>query len=90
MPYIEKGERRLALAPVTEMDAETPGDLNFQIACLVDDFLAEAGGVSYTNINTVIGVLECAKLEVYRRLAAGYEDAKNMENGEVFVRSLPN
>jgi hypothetical protein len=39
--------------------------------------------VSYTNINAVIGVLECVKLELYRRLAASYEDKKVVENGDI-------
>ena len=32
--------------------------------------------------------LECAKLELYRRLAAPYEDEKRKETGDVY-RSLP-
>lgn len=81
MPYIAK-EAREALAaghvPVTS------GDLNYSITKLVDGFLMN-NGVSYNSINAVIGVLECAKLEAYRRIAAGYEDRKARENGEVYV-----
>jgi len=36
-------------------------------------------------INEVIGVLECAKLELYRRVAAPYEERKRIENGEVYA-----
>ena len=32
----------------------------------------------------LIGVLECAKLELYRRVAAPYEDDKIDENGDVY------
>jgi hypothetical protein len=32
----------------------------------------------------MIGVLECAKLELYRRVAAPYEDAKCEDNGDVY------
>jgi len=30
-----------------------------------------------------MGVLECAKLELYRMVAAKYEDKKRLENGAV-------
>jgi hypothetical protein len=40
--------------------------------------------VGYAEINEVVGVLECCKLELYRRLAAPYEDTKIKENGDVY------
>jgi hypothetical protein len=42
-------------------------------------------GLSYKNINQAIGALECAKLELYRRVAAPYEDKKALINGDVYV-----
>lgn len=81
MPYLgwKRKENLEAGWPV-----ETPGDLNFNIAMLVKEYLAMNGGMSYTNINNAIGALECCKLELYRRLAAPYEDIKIKENGDVF------
>jgi hypothetical protein len=38
---------------------------------------------NYHTINEAIGVLECAKLEFYRRFAAPYEDKKIKENGDL-------
>lgn len=38
----------------------------------------------YQHYNEVIGVLECAKLEMYRRCVAGYEDMKINVNGDVY------
>ena len=32
----------------------------------------------------MVGVLECAKLELYRRMAAPYEDEKIEDNGDVY------
>ena len=81
MPYIDKNARlRLegGAAP------ETPGELNYVISCLVDQYLISKGGLRYININEVIGVLECSKLELYRRVAAPYEDAKRDESGDVY------
>ena len=37
-------------------------------------------------LNAAIGVLECAKLELYRRVVAMYEDGKIKENGDVFLK----
>ena len=39
------------------------------------------------NLNAIIGALECAKLELYRRVAAPYEDDKIIENGDVYTQS---
>ena len=38
---------------------------------------------TYRNIADAVAVLECAKLELYRRLAAPYEDRKIAENGDI-------
>lgn len=66
-------------------DAETAGDLNYVITRIVDDYLKDDEGFfTYTHLNEVIGVLECVKLELYRRVAAPYEDRKCAENGDVY------
>jgi hypothetical protein len=41
-------------------------------------------GLSYQTINDIVGALEGAKLEFYRRVAVPYEDKKIIENGDVF------
>lgn len=38
----------------------------------------------YQTINEAIGILECCKQELYRRLAVPYENRKCKENGDVF------
>jgi hypothetical protein len=81
VPYIT-GEARARL------DAggrpETAGELNYAITRLVDDYLIARGGIRYAHLNEVVGALECAKLELYRRVAAPYEDAKRDETGDVY------
>ena len=96
MPYIKKNRRRELSAPsnLTMGVAQDVGELNYQITCLVDNFISPAwtktrlGGrrkrLKYSEINSVIGVLECAKMELYRRIAAPYEDEKCKENGDVY------
>ena len=39
--------------------------------------------LNYAQLNAAIGVLECVKLELYRMVAAPYEDRKCMENGPI-------
>lgn len=80
MPYISKS-RRTALEPSGK--PETAGELNYAVTRLVDRYLSEKG-LRYQNINEAIGVLECAKLELYRRIAAPYEDKKIQEEGDVY------
>jgi hypothetical protein len=63
---------------------ESEGELNYAITKLVDRYLADRGGVRYAAINEVIGALECAKLELYRRIAAPYEDGKIDQAGDVY------
>lgn len=60
-----------------------PGHLNYAVTRLVDGYLRR-NGLSYESINQAIGALECAKLELYRRVAAPYENRKIVENGDVF------
>lgn len=82
MPYIDKWGRRAVdhgELPVTA------GELNYKISTLVDQYISGHGGVNYGNINAVLGVLTAVQLELYRRLAAPYEDKKMAENGDVFT-----
>ena len=87
MPYI-KPERRekykealeeligiLKSLPVEEVD----GELNY----VVTKIIKEVYPLRYFHLNKAIGVLECIKLEFYRRVAALYEDEKMRESGDV-------
>lgn len=83
MPYIPQGDRQ-NLQPLANRLAEDPGELNFQLACIVNAYLA-AKPLKYQRLNDVVGVLECLKMEVNRRIVAVYESAKILENGDVFT-----
>jgi hypothetical protein len=63
------------------------GDLNFLFTHHMNEFL-KLRGLSYENINAAVGALECAKLELYRRVAAPYEDTKIAANGDVYYPEL--
>jgi hypothetical protein len=43
--------------------------------------------VAMLKINSMIGALECCKLELYRRLAAPYEDQVLDANGDAYTLS---
>lgn len=82
MPYIDEAERD-ALGLVHEEHALTPGELNYQITQLLDEYV-RTHGKSYATLNDVLGAVEGAKLEFYRRVAAPYEDVKARLNGDVY------
>jgi hypothetical protein len=87
LPYIKPENRKkydkvlkelvtmLKTLPAEEVD----GELNY----IVTKMLKEIYPLRYFHINKAIGVLECAKLEFYRRVAAPYEDIKIKESGDV-------
>jgi len=79
MPYISDHKRR---SIEYGMPPGNVGELNYAITMEINRFLH--GTVDYQAFNDVIGVLECAKLELYRRLVAPYEDKKIAENGDVY------
>jgi hypothetical protein len=77
MPYIEQKDRERA-----RTEPRTAGELNYAITRLVLGFLGDSP--RYQNFNDAIGALEGAKLELYRRVVAPYEDRKIVENGDVY------
>ena len=94
MPYI-KAENRPAVENfidgivdhLVNEDTEDSraGILNYTISSIISRYL-QAEGVSYNRLNSLIGVLECAKLEIYRKVAVPYERNKCIMNGEVFPK----
>lgn len=85
MPYITK-ERRKSLNVNgwdTTFDIQNAGELNYMFTMLALSYLEDMG-VRYQTYNDIIGALEGAKLEMYRRMVAPYEDTKKEENGDVY------
>lgn len=81
MPYIPEARRGPLRDNVTP---ETVGELNFKLTDLVDDFLGEPEDLTYDRLNAAVGVLECAKLELYRRVVVPYEKRKRAAHGDVY------
>ncbi len=86
MPYIKKDDRPKFNAAATEIagKAECAGDLNYAITVILHSYLKRKG-VKYANVNELIGMMECCKLELYRKIGAPYEDLKVTQNGDVEV-----
>ncbi len=86
MPYI-KQEKREEFEKVGKSGhnprTEVAGELNYELTLKCLKYL-KIHGTSYATINNIVGALECCKLELYRRLAAPYEDEKIKENGDVY------
>jgi len=84
MPYIKKENRVKFQEALWKLGPEITceGDLNYVITSLIHYELIKKG-LTYQNVNNLIGALECAKLELYRMIAAPYEDTKIKENGSV-------
>jgi len=81
MPYIKK-EHREDIPDIFPIKW-TVGDLNYFFTNTLRNYI-EVKGESYELYNSLIGVLECCKLELYRRKIADYEDKKIVENGDVW------
>ena len=88
MPYINEEVRTVWMNMGLEdllryiKRATPPGDLNYIITMILSKALGE--NPNYARFNEIIGVLECCKLEMYRRKIAKYEDQKIKENGDVY------
>ena len=85
MPYIKPG-RRERLDQSHPYGAVNTGELNYMLTDLCREYLA-AHGLTYRVLNDILGALEGAKLEFYRRVVVPYEDSKIKENGDVYPPS---
>ena len=93
MPYIPREDRPAydgLIDQLVEILAAQPADrrkghANYVITQLIRKAwgVHAASGESYSNYADVIGTLECAKLELYRRWVADYEDKAIAKNGDL-------
>jgi len=84
MPYIPQEERSPTgrMARQLGVVAIGPGQLNHALTSAILAYLGSEP--HYRDFNEVIGVLECVKQELYRRMVAPYEDKKCAKNGDVY------
>lgn len=79
MPYIDAKIRE----ELKTRRPKTAGELNYTLTLFAIAFFRD-NGMNYQAINDVIGALEGAKLEFYRRIAGPYETVKAKFNGDVY------
>jgi|SRR5579859_190554 len=68
------------------------GEMNYTISRLIREVYGPKripdpgaqGTWRYADINDVVGMLACANMEFYRKVAAPYEDIKEEQNGIVY------
>jgi hypothetical protein len=95
MPYIKQQDRDKFLIEYpneSTVDAiefigelcNNPGDLNYVITSILQTYI-KTKGENYQHYNDCLGALEGAKMELYRRKCAPYEDKKIAENGDVNI-----
>lgn len=82
MPYIEQSRRFIWASPPAR--AESTGELNYIFTQIINQYRLWHGD-SYSTFNDILGALEGAKLEFYRRVVVPYEEKKREENGDVYA-----
>lgn len=90
MPYIRPNLRQRLVTTLSNNVAQVgldqfpdqAGELNYVITEVIKAYYNNDR--CYQSINDIIGALEGAKLEFYRRVATPYEDQKIQENGDVY------
>jgi predicted type IV restriction endonuclease len=88
MPYIKKDKRLrydIQLEILADLINELPeeekaGVVNYVVTRIIHRVFKPP---KYNTYNSAIGVLECIKQELYRRIIVPYEDIKIKENGDV-------
>jgi hypothetical protein len=93
MPYIRRNDRAAYDRLIDELAAEIarhePAQRKGHANYVITQILRKAwgvhvpGGESYSSWADVIGTLECAKLELYRRFVGPYEDGAIKRNGDL-------
>lgn len=78
MPYIKRDMKAAALTrPVTA------GELTHNLTLVVTEYIG-VNELNFGRLAECVAALECAKLELYRRVIAPYENKKCRENGDVY------
>lgn len=81
MPYIAEGREEID-AVVKQLPDLDDGKFNYAITKICHQFILRKK-LRYFTLVRVFGGLICVMLELYRRVAAGYEDKKIKENGHI-------
>ena len=80
MPYLTYDRKEEMLE---KMNPSNAGELNFLITVMCLRYWNNSKQ-NYEAINSIVGAVESAKLEFYRRVATVYENTKIVANGDVY------
>ena len=85
MPYINQQQReKLKRWYIHDpIPAGNAGELNYLITLEIMDYL-QTHGKTYQTMNDILGALEGAKQEFYRRVVIPYEEQKRIVNHDVY------
>ena len=88
MPYINRTERGAYTNILSELAGmvpkdpkQRPGHMNYIISLLINKVYGSS--MRYADHNEVVGLLNCAQQEFYRKFTAPYEDQKINEQGDL-------
>ncbi len=94
MPYIPQEQREQLSDAIAKLlksiknipgwEEQKAGILNYTITMIAQGMIDNE--LRYAKINEIIGALECAKQEFYRRVAEPYEDSKIESAGDVYEK----
>ena len=86
MPYITQQQRLKFNKHIKALakEIEFTGDCNYVITSLIHHFIVK-NKVCYDTFNSAIGILECAKQELYRGIIGPYEKMKKDSNGGLTI-----
>ena len=89
MPYIPKDQREHIyneeIGYMFPGKVMRSGELNYAFSVLINEYMRRFGFTGYSAMNDVLGALEGAKQEFYRRVMVPYEDEKAQVNGDVYT-----
>lgn len=86
MPYIKTDDRarfEQVIEALKFSPPSTPGELNYLFSVISALYLTFKEEARYQHLNDIMGALEGAKLEVYRRIISPYEDRAIKKNGDL-------
>jgi hypothetical protein len=93
MPYINEHARKRYDATIDKIveemllskgvdERDVAGELNYVISSITVRYIRKVGE-RYFRWNFLIGVLDCAKMELYRRFVGEYENQAILKNGDI-------
>jgi hypothetical protein len=84
MPYLsEEARTRLIERLDADGNAMSPAELNFVLCAFMLTYWEDLGP-SYQALNDIIGAMDLAKAEFWRRVVVPYEAEKCDINGDIF------